>query len=435
MYEENYNNLTLFVIISIIFTFFNRYLNSFGEKEELFNKVYNSCKFGDIKILNELLISMGQEKFHQNMNQANENDNGRTPLSIACRYDHFETMKLLVLEGANINHCDIDGFTPICTACANNYIEIVKHLISKDVDINIANNRGFTPLFLACNNGHLEIVKLLLSKDADMNKAVDIGNDKFTPLYIACNNGHLEIVKYLISKDINININTLLSNNNGLAPLYIACYKGHLDIVKYLISLGVDMNISSNYGCTPSCIVCSNDHLGVKYLISLCLDMNITDNEIVTPFYIACQEGHLEIIKYLIPLGIDMNKANNNGDTPLKIACHLSHLNIVKLLLYYDVDMTDITLSGYKTQLNLPNDEFSDNSTNEVIKFYFIKQINWNNRKVFINFLDKTGFLYGSKEENKDSNKRNRDSLSLDAHNCIHNNNRLISCFLGKFEM
>jgi hypothetical protein len=52
------------------------------------------------------------------------------------------------------------------------------------------------------------------------------------------------------------------------------------------------------------------------------------------------------------------------------------------------------------------------------------------NRKDFINFLDKTDFLYGSSEIRKESNKRNRDSLSLDAHNCIHNNHRLISSFL-----
>jgi hypothetical protein len=38
--------------------------------------------------------------------------------------------------------------------------------------------------------------------------------------------------------------------------------------------------------------------------------------------------------------------------------------------------------------------------------------------------------IYGN-EENNESNKRNRDSLSLDAHNFIHNNHRLIACFLG----
>jgi hypothetical protein len=48
-----------------------------------------------------------------------------------------------------------------------------------------------------------------------------------------------------------------------------------------------------------------------------------------------------------------------------------------------------------------------------------------------ISMIDNTGFLYGSNEKRKESNKRNRDALSLDVHNCIHNNHRLISCFLG----
>jgi hypothetical protein len=93
--------------------------------------------------------------------------------------------------------------------------------------------------------------------------------------------------------------------------------------------------------------------------------------------------------------------------------------------------MKNISLIDYKHNLNLPVDEFSNSSTNDEIRTYLIKDFNWNNRKDFINFLDKTGFLYGSNEENKEYNKRNRDSLSLDAHNCIHNNHRLISCFLS----
>jgi hypothetical protein len=93
--------------------------------------------------------------------------------------------------------------------------------------------------------------------------------------------------------------------------------------------------------------------------------------------------------------------------------------------------MTRIRLSNYKRIFNLANDQFSNTSTNDEIKSYLITEIIWNNRKDFINFLDKTGFLYGSNEERKESNKRNRDSLSLDAHNCIYNNHRLISYFLG----
>jgi hypothetical protein len=85
--------------------------------------------------------------------------------------------------------------------------------------------------------------------------------------------------------------------------------------------------------------------------------------------------------------------------------------------------MTNISLINYKRKLNLPVDEFSNSSTNDEIKTYLIKEINWDNRIDFINFLDKTGFLYVSNEERKESNITNRDALSLD----VHNNHRLIS--------
>jgi hypothetical protein len=94
--------------------------------------------------------------------------------------------------------------------------------------------------------------------------------------------------------------------------------------------------------------------------------------------------------------------------------------------------MTNIKLIHYKRKLNLPNDEFSNSTTNDEIRSYLIKDINWNNRKHFINFLDKTSFIYNSdrNEEIKESNKRKRDAFPFDVHNCIYNH-RLISCFLG----
>jgi hypothetical protein len=37
--------------------------------DEVFNKVNNACREGDIKILNELLISIGKAKIHQIINE------------------------------------------------------------------------------------------------------------------------------------------------------------------------------------------------------------------------------------------------------------------------------------------------------------------------------------------------------------------------------
>ena len=95
--------------------------------------------------------------------------------------------------------------------------------------------------------------------------------------------------------------------------------------------------------------------------------------------------------------------------------------------------MTNISLFDYKRQLNLPNNEFSNSSTNNEIRSYLIKEINWNNRKYLTIFLDQTSFIYNDhrSEENKESNKKNRKALSLNAHNCIHSNHCLIACFLG----
>jgi ankyrin repeat protein len=68
----------------------------------------------NIQILNELILLIEKEKFHQIIN-------------------------------INIAHL----------ACSNGQLEIVKLVISLDVDINKADIFGFTPFYEACSNGHL----------------------------------------------------------------------------------------------------------------------------------------------------------------------------------------------------------------------------------------------------------------------------------------
>ena len=55
---------------------------------------------------------------------------------------------------------------PLYEAIKNNDIELVKLLLIQGVDINIRDNYGETPLFKAAQNGKTEIVKLLLDKGA-----------------------------------------------------------------------------------------------------------------------------------------------------------------------------------------------------------------------------------------------------------------------------
>mgnify|MGYP002385230172 CR=1 FL=1 len=147
-------------------------------------------------------------KFLQNeeINKANQND-GSTPLYIACEYGHIEIVKLLLNDNrVDINKATNGGHSPFWIACYRGHIDIVKLLLNDNrVDFNKANTDDQTPFFFACWNGHIEIVKLLLNDErVDINKSTD---DSITPFSIACQYGHIEIVIYMLACGREIDIN------------------------------------------------------------------------------------------------------------------------------------------------------------------------------------------------------------------------------------
>jgi hypothetical protein len=92
-----------------------------------------------------------------------------------------------------------------------------------------------------------------------------------------------------------------------------------------------------------------------------------------------------------------------------------------------DIDGIDLTSLQCRSILGL-DESFSKRSNKDILAY--LKDRYWINRKEFNMFLEKTGFLYDSNEENKVSNQANHDTLSLYVHNCSYNNFRSIACYL-----
>ena len=71
-------------------------------------------------------------------------------------------VKVLLENGADVNHPDFDGMTPLCLACMLGRKNIVQLLLQGKADVNHWDRHGRTPLLLASANGHHNVVKLLL---------------------------------------------------------------------------------------------------------------------------------------------------------------------------------------------------------------------------------------------------------------------------------
>ena len=156
--------------------------------------------------------------------------NYRSPmLYTAAKHGQVALMKFLVEHGANVNLTGGEyGRTPLIQAVASGHFEAVRLLIENKADINAQDRDGQTALFLAACGINDDIVNLLLYNSA--NTEIAGGGYSRTPLMWAVTWGNLPIVKLLITHGASVNA----SNKYGESPLRLAYVNNKPDIIELL---------------------------------------------------------------------------------------------------------------------------------------------------------------------------------------------------------
>ena len=180
-----------------------------------------------------------------------------TPLIIAARNGHLNSVKILLGYGADIEARGtlktgievIGGCTPLWAAASVGRLDVVKLLIEQNADVDGRTSTGSTPLRTAAINGHLDVVRCLVESGADVNARTITEN---TPLIVACYHGHLNVVIYLIDKGAFMD----LQNKDGSTALHVAAQRGHLEIVSQLLALSASQ-LPNNQGLTPLLYACN----------------------------------------------------------------------------------------------------------------------------------------------------------------------------------
>ena len=311
----------------------------------------------------------------------NKDEDGKTPLHIACEKGYQSIIDYFISKGADVFARDDKGYYAIHYAAIGGYLSIVKYLIEQhNFDVNSKGSANVTPLHEACLNGHLQIVEYLISKGADLyakdkesnysihyaaigghlpiikyfieqhNFDVNIRQRNLrTPLHEASSNGHLPVVEYLISKGADINAYEYTA---GYKSIHLACNNGHFFIVQYFIEkLNVNIEIKSSYSHTPLICSCIYGHfLLFNYLISKGANLmaRMMGGGCI---HRACRGGYLHIVEYLIEeQNIDKNIRDEQGKTPLHYACIGDRFRIFKYLLSLGAD---INIKDYSDQISL----------------------------------------------------------------------------------
>lgn len=106
----------------------------------------------------------------------------------------YNSTKLLIKNGADVNALDVDKNTPLHTHCDQKHKgikSIVKALLKNGANVNAKNKHGDTPLHLVCKNNYslsdsddYTIAELLINNGSDMTA---INKHGYQPLYYISN--------------------------------------------------------------------------------------------------------------------------------------------------------------------------------------------------------------------------------------------------------
>lgn len=227
------------------------------------------------------------------INKADEE--GRTPLHIACYLNDVDQVEYLLNNGANPNVRDSNLTTPLHWSAYRGNAKLVEKLIEAGADINTSDKNEIKPIKLAVLAKSIEVVKLILAKLPQEC----IYEDAPGPVAIAAHCGYDEILQALVDSTCFTVHNT---DSNNIAPLSLAAASNHLSTVKLiLVDLDASTYLEDNFGRSSIHWAAMNGNLEMmKLLLEKDEDLrHRTDSGGSTPLFLATAYGHYDLVSYL----------------------------------------------------------------------------------------------------------------------------------------
>ena len=221
-----------------------------------------------------------------------------------------KSLEELLKIKVDLNIQDEEGCTPLLLAVDFGHFEIVKILVSNRANLNATNFYDETPLGRAIEKGHYTITKYLLENGASVN--VDFGEE--SPLQMAIKEQNLEIIQMLLENGANPNF---YDNSEDTVPAMDQALEiGNSVIIKMLLKYGADGNTFLSQA-----IISKNNLAMVELLLKNNVNVNICDYYGMPHLHFAITRTiNIEIIYLLIRFGADINAPDADSHNPLHYA-------------------------------------------------------------------------------------------------------------------
>ena len=277
---------------------------------------------------------------------------GNTPLHNASVSGYVPIVKLLLVNGADINAENLRMNTPLLESIQNGKDSVSMLLLEEGADINRKTLNSNTPLHLAALYNRTTIAELLIKNGADI-EAID--RSQYTPLGLIARTSlkSFDVAKILVNRGANVNArdangatpleNALIYSDNATIDLLLdhkaiydttqenleslislASGRGHLRMFKELAEKGGDslfINEVNNRRLMRNAIIGGSPEI-VKFLMEKNIPVDITpDIKGFTPLHnIAANPEALGMIEFLVKNGADINALTKDGSSAYNIA-------------------------------------------------------------------------------------------------------------------
>ena len=296
--------------------------------------IHVACRTGNYQLF-KILIQNGADIDHPNAK-------GETCFHFACKSRNLDLVIYLHQNGANINAITSLKKVPLHEACISNNDEIISYIIDNGGNVNAVDSKGNTPIFYAIKNkASFTIISKFIENKAKINI---INKRNETPLYYAFlyNNINEQILEMFFQNGANPNIIPETEKGPNLSPLHIACKNDlNINIISSLISHGEVFNSFDCNGMAPI-------HYAYQYFSSA--EKIIAFNKLGATKRQLAANGETVLHSFMRNLNdikIDeipykkymINSKTNEGKTPLHIACEYGNYNSIEYLLTKGADI------------------------------------------------------------------------------------------------
>ncbi len=247
-------------------------------------------------------------------------------LIMAAEQGDFDSVKLLIDRGLDVNHTTGDGVTALMYAASNGHSDIVELLVENGAEIDAVPLNGITALAGAVRNDHYEVALYLLQNGADAGIADDRG---ITPLMHASSYDLFEVTELLLMFGADPDITDL----EGATALHAAAIYSQPDIAWLLLEYGADINHQDDFGFTPLMMAVQLGRQEMaEYLMENGAAINLTTTDGLSTLAIAIANDRPGIAAHLIELGADPKEKISGTDNLMNLAMWQGNDELIELM-------------------------------------------------------------------------------------------------------